>query len=77
MQIGVESVMKDLYAVKIRAIWVELKNERAPFLLLCTYLFLEYVRPQSIYPEIDVIPYALVIVVLTLAMYLSERAAPG
>lgn len=76
MQIGVESVMKDLYAVKIRAIWAELKNERAPFLLLCTYLFLEYVRPQSIYPEIDVIPYALVTVVLTLAMYFYQSERP-
>lgn len=72
MQIGVDSAMKDLYAVRIRAIWAELKNERSPFLLLCFYLFLEYVRPQSIYPEIDVIPYALVTIVLTAIAYFMQ-----
>ena len=68
--------MKDLYAIKIRAIWAELRNERASFLLVCAYLFLEYVRPQSIYPQIDVMPYALVTVLLTLIAYFSQSERP-
>lgn len=68
--------MKDLYAIKIRAIWAELRNERASFLLVCAYLFLEYVRPQSIYPQIDVMPYALITVLLTLIAYFSQSERP-
>ena len=64
--------MKDFYAVKIKTIWAELKGERASFWFLCAYLFLEYVRPQSIYTEIDVIPYALVTILLTFTAYTLE-----
>lgn len=64
--------MKDLYAIKVGDIWARLKGERASFWLICIYLFLEYVRPQSVYPAIDILPYAFVTVVLTFIAYAQE-----
>lgn len=49
--------IKDLYAVKIGAIWKQLTREHFAFWALCGYFFFEYVRPQSIYTEIDVLPW--------------------
>src|SRR4030065_372363 len=62
--------MNDLYELKIRAIWDTLKSEHVSFWLVCIYLFFEYVRPQSIYPAIDVMPYAFITIVLTFITYL-------
>jgi O-antigen ligase len=64
--------MKDLYAIKASVIWARLKGESASFWLICFYLFLEYVRPQSIYPELDVLPYAFITIVLAFIAYLFE-----
>src|SRR4030066_1022728 len=64
--------MKDLYAIKASVIWARLKGESASFWLICFYLFLEYVRPQSIYPELDVLPYAFITILLAFIAYLFE-----
>ena len=71
LDLGV-STMKDFYGVKISTLWAELKGERASFWFICAYLFLEYVRPQSIYTAIDVIPYAFVTIILTFTAYILE-----
>lgn len=47
----------DYYAVKPKAIWRGLKQESAAFWWLCIYLFLEYIRPASLYPVIDILPW--------------------
>ena len=65
--------MKDLYAINASAVWASLKSESASFWLICIYLFLEYVRPQSIYPEFDVLPYAFIAVLLAFVAYILER----
>jgi probable O-glycosylation ligase (exosortase A-associated) len=65
--------MNDLYSMKIGAIWVALKEERASFWLICIYLMLEYVRPQTIFPVIDVLPYALLTLILAFLAYVLER----
>jgi probable O-glycosylation ligase (exosortase A-associated) len=72
MPSGVNSIMNELYAVKAGSIWATLKGERASFWLICFYLFLEYVRPQSVYPEIDILPYAFISVVLAFVAYVLE-----
>lgn len=66
--------MKDLYAINASAIWAQLKGESASFWLICIYLFLEYVRPQSIYPEIDILPYAFITIVLAFIAYILENS---
>lgn len=58
--------MKDLYDLKISALWNAFKAEGAAFWFLCTYFFFEYVRPQSIYPVLDVIPWAQISLILTM-----------
>lgn len=52
-----------IYALEIRAIWQYLKGESFAFWMICAYLFFEYVRPQSIYPVIDILPWTQLTVV--------------
>lgn len=60
--------MPNLYKIKIAEIWDYLKRENALFLLICIYLFFEYVRPQTLYPVLNVMPYAQIVLLLTLAV---------
>lgn len=48
---------EDFYSLKIGAVWRHFKGESFAFWMVCAYLFLEYVRPQSIYPAIDLLPW--------------------
>ena len=41
----------------ISEMWRHFKAESFAFWAICGYLFLEYVRPQSIYPAIDILPW--------------------
>ena len=58
--------ISDYYAVRIRPLWEGLKQESPAFWWLCIYVFLEYFRPQSIYPAIDVIPWLQLSVLIAL-----------
>jgi len=49
---------EDFYSLKIGMIWRYFKSESFAFWMICAYLFFEYVRPQSIYPAIDFLPWA-------------------
>ncbi len=55
--------MDALYSLKFRSIYDCVRREGLAFNLICLYLFFEYVRPQSIYTEIDVFPFGPVIIV--------------
>lgn len=57
-----EIPLEDFYAVKLRSYWAQFKREHFSFWMICGYLFFEYVRPQSIYPLIDFLPWAQVFV---------------
>ncbi|MBW3225628.1 O-antigen ligase family protein [Marinobacter adhaerens] len=48
---------EDFYALRIGQIWRYFKGETFAFWMVCAYLFFEYVRPQSIYPAIDFLPW--------------------
>lgn len=52
------SMAGQLAALDPRALWATFTRQSWGFWLLCFYFFLEYVRPQSIYPAIDVLPWA-------------------
>ncbi|WP_298435830.1 O-antigen ligase family protein [Geobacter sp.] len=54
---------KDYFSVNVKAIWAQLRQEPLYFWLLCGYLFFEYVRPQSIYTPIDILPWAKLFVI--------------
>lgn len=65
--------MEKLYSINIRYIYETVKNEGWPFIFICTYLFFEYVRPQSIYTWIDVIPWCQIILILTIISLFFEK----
>lgn len=48
----------DLASLSVERIWRVLRSQSWAFWLLCFYFFLEYVRPQTIYPALDVLPWA-------------------
>lgn len=52
-----EASIQDFYQLDLGAIWRYFKSETLAFWMICAYLFLEYVRPQSIYPAIDILPW--------------------
>lgn len=49
---------EDLYSLRVGQIWRYFKSETFAFWMICAYLFFEYVRPQAIYPAIDILPWA-------------------
>ena len=66
--------IEQYYSINIRSIWSGLKCESAAFWWLCIYVFFEYVRPQSIYPSIDIIPWAQVTLLVALATAFLDKS---
>ncbi len=62
------------YSVDLKAMWQGLKSESAAFWWLCIYFFFEYVRPQSIYHQIDFLPWAQISLLLTCATVFSDKS---
>jgi putative inorganic carbon (HCO3(-)) transporter len=56
--------MESFYALNIGAIWAHFKKENFSFWMICCYLFFEYVRPQSILPWLDILPWAQLFIIL-------------
>jgi O-antigen ligase len=56
------------------AIWRFLLTQPAAFWCVCIYLFFEYVRPQQLFPVIDVLPWGQVIIGLTTITMLAGGA---
>lgn len=54
----VEYTVEDFYFMKLRPLWRYFWSEHPAFWFICGYLFIEYFRPQSIYPAIDILPWA-------------------
>ena len=63
----------DYYAVKPRAIWRGLKQESPAFWWLCIYLFLEYIRPASLYPVLDILPWTQIALLMTCVTAFSDK----
>jgi O-antigen ligase len=65
--------MEDIYALKFLSMWTHFKNESLAFWMICGYLFVEYVRPQSIYPAIDFLPWASVFLLGAAGAWMIDR----
>lgn len=65
--------MEDFYALRVGAIWKHFKSEHFSFWMICAYLFVEYVRPQSILPWLDFLPWAKLFILGALAGWLADR----
>lgn len=48
---------EDFYSLRVVRVWKHFKSQSFAFWMVCGYLFFEYVRPQSLYPAIDFIPW--------------------
>lgn len=68
----------DLQALKPSAIARQVFSEHISFWLICGYLFFEYVRPQTIYPAIDFLPWTPVFAVgaLLTSFASGEKSRP-
>lgn len=53
-----EVSIQSFYDLSIPSMWRFFKSETFAFWMICFYFFLEYVRPQSIYPILDFLPWA-------------------
>jgi putative inorganic carbon (hco3(-)) transporter len=49
--------MDKLYTLNPRALWSQFRKEHIAFWMICLYLIMEYVRPQSVYPGLDFLPW--------------------
>jgi len=56
--------IRDYYEANLRALWYGFKQEGAAFWWLCIYLLFEYIRPQSLYPVIDILPWSQIALLL-------------
>ena len=63
----------NLYSIKVKEIWAYIKTQDILFWLINIYLFFEYVRPQTIYPVIDVLPFAQIVLLTNLMLLLFRR----
>ena len=52
-----EIAVEEFYSLKIGRMWQYFKGESFAFWMICAYLGFEYVRPQSIIPAIDFLPW--------------------
>lgn len=51
--------MNDLYAMNVRQIWLAMRSETVALWALSGYFFFEYVRPQALYPALDILPWGM------------------
>lgn len=54
---GNSLTVQDLFELKTGKLWRYFSSESFAFWMICAYLFLEYFRPQSIYPQLDFLPW--------------------
>ena len=47
----------DFYSLRVGRVWKYFAGESFAFWMVCGYLLVEYVRPQSLYPAIDFLPW--------------------
>jgi len=67
--------IKEYYSVNIKSLWAGLKQEHASLWFLCIYFLFEYVRPQTLYPAFDVLPWAFLFLLLALVAAFRDKTA--
>jgi len=50
--------VQDFYAVRIKNMFAYFFTQHFSFWMICGYLFFEFVKPQALYPQIDFLPWA-------------------
>ncbi|MDB4575611.1 O-antigen ligase family protein [bacterium] len=65
--------IKDFYAVKVGVLWKAFKVESPAFWWLCIYFFLEYIRPASLYPILDFLPWTQLALIFALIAAINDK----
>lgn len=71
------ATIDQLYELNPGALWSALKAQSVGFKLACVYLILEYVRPQSIWKDLDFLPWTQITILIGLFAVLSEIGRRG
>jgi len=61
-----------LSSLSLRGLWKFVMKQPASFKFVCLYLFMEYVRPQQLYPVISGPPYSKFIIGIALVAFFME-----
>ncbi len=68
----VEVPIEPLYALRVRDLWTYFRSESVAFKMMCAYLIVEYVRPQSIISWLDALPWGQLTLIAALIAKLLE-----
>lgn len=64
--------LADLFSLRIRSILSAARKEHFSYWAICGYIFVEYVRPQSIVPALDILPWGKLLLLLAAASWLMD-----
>lgn len=65
----------DFLFLKIKNLWTYFKGESLAFKSICAYLFIEYARPQEIFPIVDFLPWAKLFLFFSFIFIFSDPKA--
>ena len=65
--------IKDFYAVKVGVLWKAFKAEKPAFWWICIYFFLEYIRPASLYPILDFLPWTQIVLLFAVIAAITDN----
>jgi O-antigen ligase len=57
--------VENFYAFKFGTMWSYCKTQHFSFWMICSYLFVEFVRPQSIIPALNFLPWAMLFILFS------------
>lgn len=67
-----------LYSLKLRSILTGLRHESIALWALCFYILMEYIRPQAMYPVLDIVPWGQVaIIACVVSVFVTGSKAIG
>lgn len=69
------SSVEEFYAFKIKPMWNYFKQEHFSFWMICCYMAFEFIRPQALFPAIDVLPWAQLFLLFSLVGLLLDPKA--
>ena len=65
--------IEDLYSLKLKSLLASFNNQHMSFKFLCIYIGFEYVRPQTLYPAIDILPWSQLLLILSVLSILLDK----
>ncbi|WP_137166293.1 O-antigen ligase family protein [Salinimonas lutimaris] len=65
----------DFIFLKVKNLWTHFKSESFAFKCICMYIFLEYFKPQAIFPVVDILPWAQIFLVFSfLGLFFDKKS---